>query len=389
MYFSNSYSNKRNYSSQASCHLKKYSSQPGNFPEIFTAETSSRRLNKLTPTAIGGDNIAGAGAELLYHIRETSIMGFAEVAKHLPFIHKLWNNTLRHIDKIKPDLVVVIDYPGFNLRLAKAVSKREIPVIYYISPQVWAWHQSRIKKIKRYTKEVLCILPFEEEWFRKRGVNARFVGHPLLDQIAKEKSTVLQSTPIRPSSASLVIGLFPGSRLQEVQRHLPVMIESVKKLRDKFPEIVAAVSIAPEIDMSPYRKVYDFEWLYWIGNRNHQLMNESDLLIMSSGTATLEATIFHTPMIVIYRLNSLSHRLGKLLIKVPYITIANLIANKRGVTELIQHDANANTIASEADTILSNPQQREATIQFLKNVTQRLGKPGASERAARIILEYL
>ncbi|MCK4715800.1 MAG: lipid-A-disaccharide synthase [Candidatus Marinimicrobia bacterium] len=340
-------------------------------------------------TAIGGDNMAGAGAELLYHIRETSIMGFAEVVKHLPFIRKLWKNTLRHIDKIKPDLVVVIDYPGFNLRLAKAVSKRNIPVIYYISPQVWAWHQSRIKKIKRYTKEVLCILPFEQEWFRKRGINARFVGHPLLDQITKEKNDNLQSSPIRPSSASLVIGLFPGSRLQEVQRHLPVMIDSVKKLRDKFPEIVAAVSIAPEIDMSAYRKVYDFEWLYWIENRNHQLMNESDLLIMSSGTATLEATIFNTPMIVIYRLNSLSYRLGKLLIKVPYITIANLIANKRGVTELIQHDANADTIASEAETILSNPQRRDETIQFLKNVTQRLGKPGASERAARIILEYI
>ncbi len=340
-------------------------------------------------TAIGGDNMAGAGAELLYHIRETSIMGFAEVVKHLPFIRKLWKNTLRHIDKIKPDLVVVIDYPGFNLRLSKAVSKRNIPVIYYISPQVWAWHQSRIKKIKRYTKEVLCILPFEEEWFRKRGVNARFVGHPLLDQIAKEKNTVLQSTSIRPSSTSLVIGLFPGSRFQEVQRHLPVMIESMKKLRDKFPEMVAAVSIAPEIDMSAYRKIYDFEWLHWIENNNHQFMKESDLLIMSSGTATLEATIFHTPMIVIYRLNSLSYRLGKLLIKVPYITIANLIANKRGVTELIQHDANADTIAGEAETILSNPQRRDETIQFLKNVTQRLGKPGASERAARTILEYL
>jgi len=350
-------------------------------------------IRKINPgieiTAIGGDNMAGAGAELLYHIRKTSIMGFAEVVKHLPFIRKMWKNTLRHIDKIKPDLVVVIDYPGFNLRLAKAVSKRKIPVIYYISPQVWAWHQSRIKKIKRFTKEVLCILPFEEEWFRKRGVNARFVGHPLLDQIAKEKNAMLQSASIRPSSASLVIGLFPGSRLQEVQRHLPVMIESVRKLRDKFPEIVAAVSIAPEIDMSAYKKVYDFEWFYWIENRNHQLMNESDLLIMSSGTATLEATIFHTPMIVIYRLNSLSYRLGKLLIKVPYITIANLIANKKGVTELIQHDANADTIAGEAETILSNPQRRDATIQFLKNVTQRLGKPGASERVARIILDYI
>ncbi|MCG2757948.1 MAG: hypothetical protein L6263_05895, partial [Desulfobacteraceae bacterium] len=164
---------------------------------------------------------------------------------------------------------------------------------------------------------------------------------------------------------------------------------SVRKLRGKFPEIIAAVSIASEIDMSAYRKVYDFEWLYWIENKNHQIIKESDLLIMSSGTATLEATIFHTPMIVIYRLNSLSYRLGKLLIKVPYITIANLIANKRGIIELIQHDANADTIASEAETILSNPQRRDATIQFLKNVTQRLGKPGASERAARIILEYI
>ncbi len=337
-------------------------------------------------TAIGGDNMSAAGAELLYHIRETSFMGFAEVIGHLPFLRKLWRETLRHIDQSKPNLVVVIDYPGLNLRLAKAISKRNITTIYYISPQVWAWHQSRVKKIKKYTKMVLCILPFEEEWLKNHGVNAKFVGHPLIDQISKEQ---FANESLRHRNYSHLIGLFPGSRSHEVHRHLPVMIEAVHLLRNEFPNLAAAIAIAPDIDMSSFRKDHDFEWLTWVRDRNHQLMREADLLIMSSGTATLEATIFKTPMVVIYRLSGFSYRLGKLLIRVPFITIANLIADQAGIPELIQHDANAEKISYEAKALLSSSQRRAEMIRFLEKVTEKLGIAGASETAAEIILSKL
>jgi len=344
---------------------------------------------EISISAVGGDNMSSSGATLLYHIRETSFMGFVEVVRHLPFIYKLWKKTLRHIDQSKPDLVVLIDYPGFNLRLAKAVTKRNIPVIYYISPQVWAWHQSRVKKIKKYTRIVLCILPFEEDWLKNHGVNAHFVGHPLIDQVAKIQTINPVSESIKPVNATPYIGLFPGSRRQEIQRHLPVMLETVHRLKENYPALHVAVSIAPDIDITAYKKQQNSEWIHWLKNRNHRIMQSANLLIMSSGTATLEASLFLTPLIVIYRLSPISYLMGKMLVKVPFISLANLIANRKGITELIQHEANPDNIVHEANILLSDSEYRAQMIQFLKEVNQQLGKPGTSNRTAEIILGFL
>jgi lipid-A-disaccharide synthase len=349
-------------------------------------------LKKLEPElnimAIGGDNMATAGAELIHHIRETSFMGFVEVIKHLPAVHRLWKTTLHHLDETKPSLAVVIDYPGFNLRLAKALTARQIPVIYYISPQVWAWRESRVKKIKQYTQQVLCILPFEEEWFQKRGVTAHFVGHPLLDQIAKEQPQNKVVQLLRPPDAKPFIGLFPGSRQQEVERHLPVMIDTISLLKKKFPAIKAAVAVAPEINIERFINDKD-DLCFWIKNHNHQLIQESDGLIMASGTATLEATIFQKPFTVIYKMSGISYWLGKRLVKVPFITIANLVAGQQVVTELIQTYASPANIANEMEAIILNQAYRERIVQSLSEVAHQLGEAGASERAARIILSYL
>ena len=344
---------------------------------------------EISISAIGGDNMSSSGATLLYHIRETSFMGFAEVVRHLPFIYRLWKKTLRHIEQTKPDLVVLIDYPGFNLRLARAVTRRNIPVIYYISPQVWAWHQSRVKKIKKYTRMVLCILPFEEKWLKNHGVNAKFVGHPLRDQIEKIHKSSSDDEETRPDNANPYIGLFPGSRRQEIQRHLPVMLETVHRLKKIYPALHVAISIAPDIDMTAYEKQQSSEWIHWLKNRNHRIMQSADLLIMSSGTATLEASLFLTPLIVIYRLSQISYLMGKMLVKVPFISLANLIANRKGITELIQHEANSNNIVHEANILLSDSEYRAQMIQFLTEVNQQLGKPGTSDRAAEIILNFL
>lgn len=339
----------------------------------------------LSVSAIGGDNMANAGAQLLFHIRETSFMGFAEVIKHLPFIARLFRRTMQFIDECRPDVVVLIDYPGFNLRLAKAVTRRNIPIVYYITPQVWAWHQSRVKKIRRYTRDVLCILPFEAPWFSKRGVKATFVGHPLLDQINSPEKT--EDNEFK--NGAPLIGLFPGSRRQEVEKHLPLMIATVKDLRAELPEMQAAVAVANDIDPCVYQENYRFDWLTWHKNRNRQLMAAADVLIMASGTATLEATIVNKPFVVIYRMAPLSYWLGKKVIKVPFIAIANLIAGKKIVTELIQHEASVENIAREVLRILRDQPYADEMRTALQNVNRQLGEPGASERAAGIILNYL
>jgi len=339
----------------------------------------------LPVSAIGGDNMANAGAQLLFHIRETSFMGFTEVIKHLPFIARLFRRTMQFIDECRPDVVVLIDYPGFNLRLAKAVTRRNIPIVYYITPQVWAWHQSRVKKIRRYTREVLCILPFEAPWFSKRGVKATFVGHPLLDQINSPERT--EDNEFK--NGAPLIGLFPGSRRQEVEKHLPLMIATVKDLRAELPEMQAAVAVANDIDPCVFQENYRFGWLTWHKNRNRQLMAAADVLIMASGTATLEATIVNKPFVVIYRMAPLSYWLGKKVIKVPFIAIANLIAGKKIVTELIQHEASVENIAREVLRILRDQPYADEMRTALQNVNRQLGEPGASARAARIILNYL
>lgn len=346
-------------------------------------------LKDLAPSleinAIGGDNMANAGAQLLFHIRETSFMGFAEVIRHLPFIAHLFHRTLQFIDEFKPGVVVLIDYPGFNLRLAKAVTRRKIPVVYYITPQVWAWHQSRVKIIRRYTREVLCILPFEAPWFIERGVKATFVGHPLLDQA----DLSIHPADFDFGKGTPRIGLFPGSRRQEVDKHLPLMILAVQILRREWPDLQAAVAGATDIDLQKYQNIYQFGWLTWHFNSTRALIEAADVLIMASGTATLEATIGNKPFVVIYRVSPLTYWLGKKLIKVPFISIANLIAGKKGITELIQKDASIVNIVCEVRRILTDQKYAEEMRVFLQNVNHQLGEPGASVRAAQIILNYL
>ena len=352
-----------------------------------------REIKNLHPelyiTAIGGDNISGTGAKLLYHIRDTAFMGFTEILKHLPFLWKVWRNTIDFIKTEKPNLVILIDYPGFNLRLARAAHKNGIPVIYYITPQVWAWHSSRVKKIKKYIKEVICIFPFEEPWFRKHGVNATFVGHPLLDIYDNKKKSIEPSSIIRTGNVSHLIGLFPGSRRQEVNRHLDIMVDSIKALRKNFPELKAVVAVAPDINTDDYESRLPYKWLQWIRGKNYEIMQQSDLLILSSGTSTVEAAIHQTPMVVIYRLSQISYWLGKLLIRVPYISMVNLISDIQVVPELIQHKASPENISIEAERILKNKKIENETKIFLKNFSSKIGPKGASRRAAEIIVHHI
>jgi len=340
-------------------------------------------------TAIGGDNMANAGAKLLFHIRDTSFMGFTEVVKHLPFILKLFKKTVHHLQNTQPDIVVLVDYPGFNLKLAKAATKLGIPVVYYISPTVWAWHQSRVKIIRKYTKQMLCILPFEEDWYRAHDVSAKFVGHPLLDQMKISTESIVDRTEPYNSTDPIRINLFPGSRKQEVERLLPIMIDAVHQLRQIYPNLRTSISVAPQIQYQTFREQYPDGWLEWISGKNEELMQSADVLIITSGTATLEATFYDTPMVVVYRMSPLNYRLGKLLVHVWSITIANLVAGKRIVPELVQEHATAEQIVVEVRKLLDNPDHLNEMRRSLRQVSERMGKPGASARTAETILSFL
>lgn len=335
--------------------------------------------------ANGGDNLKKAGAELLYHVNDISFMGFAEVIRHLPFIKKIFDNTVSYIEEKKIELVVLVDYPGFNLRLAQELKKREIPVIYYISPQIWAWHQSRIKIIKKCVQKVICILPFEPQWFLKHGVDAEYAGHPLMDKVISQDNTIVSGL----SKQERFIGLFPGSRVQELERHMDIMMAAANKIRTHHQEMKFVVAMAPGRDFSAYRQKYDFPWLHWVEGENDAIMQQADYLIMVSGTASLEAALIKTPMVIIYRTSIFTYILAKLVAKVDYIGLANLIADREGIRELIQQEVTPENIFQEVNDYLTNPDKKAEIEAFYHEVSEKIGGPGASRRAAEIILEYL
>ncbi|MBN2281441.1 MAG: lipid-A-disaccharide synthase [Candidatus Marinimicrobia bacterium] len=335
--------------------------------------------------ANGGDNMKEAGAELLYHINSISFMGFAEVIRHLPTIKKLFEETLKLILEKKVELVVLVDYPGFNLRLAKALHKHNIKVVYYIVPQIWAWHQSRVKLMEKYVDKAICILPFEPEWFLKHGVDAVYTGNPLMD-----KNPVTENQKINGlREGAPFIGLFPGSRRQELENHFDIMIESALKIRGKYEDMKFVVAMAPGLDFSSYEQKYSYDWLLWKKGQNDAIMQQAEYLIMVSGTASLEAALMGSPMLIIYRTSQITYYLAKKLARVEFIGLANIIAQRKGIHELIQHEVTAGNIFKEIDNLLQNPSERQRFETFYADVRQKIGGPGASQKTAKLILELL
>ncbi|MFP4546671.1 MAG: lipid-A-disaccharide synthase [Fidelibacterota bacterium] len=335
--------------------------------------------------ANGGDNMQKAGAKLLHHIDNLSFMGFAEVIKHLPFIKKIFNETLKFIDENKIDLVVLVDYPGFNLRLAKALKKRKLKVVYYICPQIWAWHQSRVKQVRRNVDKVICILPFEPEWYTKHGVDAVYGGNPLMDKEIFKGETPI--TGLAPEDR--FIGLFPGSRKQELENHLDVMIASAIKIRKKHPSLKFVIGMAPGQDFREYRAKYRYDWLKWVRGQNDAIIQQAEYLIMVSGTASLEAALLGTPMVIIYKTSFFTYYLAKLVAKIDFIGLANLIAGREGIHELIQKEVTPENIYQEVQAYLSSPTEKERFRNFYKEVQEKIGPAGASGKAAGIILSEL
>ncbi|MDX2245520.1 MAG: lipid-A-disaccharide synthase [Bacteroidia bacterium] len=334
------------------------------------------RYPQVQTRGVGGDKMAEQGTELIAHIRDINFMGFLEVIRNLQTIRKLFATVKNDILTWRPDAVVLVDYPGFNLRLAKFVKSLGITLFYYISPQIWAWKKGRVKIIRRYVDRMLVILPFEKDFYRKEGVEVDFVGHPLLDEISHSSGF--------SSGLNKVIALLPGSRKQEISRMLPVMLKMV----DRFPEYRFVIAGAPSQEENFYREIIQNAPAELVMNKTYDVLASAQAALVTSGTATLETALFNVPQVVCYRGSAFSYEIGKRLVKVSFISLVNLILNRSLVTELIQYDFQEDRLEAELRKILL-PEIRRQKQAGYEELHRKLGDGGASAKAAAIIAEYL
>ena len=329
-------------------------------------------------TGWGGEAMSSTGVNVTRHYRDLAYMGFVEVVKHLPDIIRNFIKCKAEIIQLNPDGLILVDYPGFNLRMATWAHRKNIPVYYYISPQLWAWHTSRVHKIKKAVRRMYVILPFEEAFYRKYGMEVLYIGHPLAMRVQKERNLI-------NDFKKGYIGLLPGSRKHEVELILPEMVALAKRLSE-FHFQVAAVKNLPA---ALYKKIIaDQKNIHLIEEGMHKILHESEAAIVTSGTATLETALTGTPQIVVYKGNPFSYQIAKRLISVPYISLVNLIAGKRLVPELIQKDCTPERMEQSLLEILEPVQYRRIQDGY-KEMQKLLTSGGGAELAAMDIISDL
>ena len=337
---------------------------------------------------IGGEKMRQRGMKTEYDISQMNFLGFSEVIKHLPFIKQVFRKIENLIRQRKPQLVILIDYPGFNLRLAKFAHTLGIKVLYYISPQVWAWGKGRVKKIAKYVDHMAVIFEFEREFFESHKIPVTFVGHPLLEslKIPQNKEDFFKQN--RLNSDNPVLALLAGSRNQEVQRLLPGMIDVAKSITEQLPNCQILISKADHVSNDLYKNI--------LGDLNccqisdtYSLMAHSTVMIVASGTATLESALVGTPFVMVYKLSSFSYLLGKLLVKLDHIAMANIVAEKRVIPEFIQNDFNVEKVVPILKKLFEDSSKREEMKSGFKDIKLKLGKPGAAKRVAELALSMV
>lgn len=327
-----------------------------------------------------------AGGNFTDWINEAAVVGLWEVLKHYPYFRRQFQQTLDQIAAAKPDAVVLIDYPGFNLRLAKELRQRSLggKIIYYISPQVWAWNRGRIPKMARWLDLMLCIFPFEAELYTQSGLRTVFVGHPMLETLAGQRTNAARDPNL--------IGLFPGSRAREVRKLLPIMLAVARELRTTRPELrfeIAAASETLAAQMRPTLRDGSLGGIRLVVGQAAQIMQRAAAGIVASGTATLEAAYFRLPFVLVYRVAALTYFAGRALIRVKHLGMPNVLANREIVPEFLQREARPAAIAAEVRALLENPARRERMLTDFDAVIDQLGAGGANETAAQAILETL
>ncbi len=345
-----------------------------------------RRQPECEIFGVGGDKMQAAGMDLTYHVRELSVMGFWEVIQHLPLLRSV-QQTLRFLVKIrKPDVLMLIDYPGFNLRFAQSAKELGMKIVYYISPQVWAWNPGRVKKMKGIVDKMLVVFPFEMELYRKRGIDAEFVGHPLLEVLHEPQGHGEFCTRYGFDPSKPILGLFPGSRRQEIERIFPAMLGAARMLHQQR-DVQIAVGVASVLDMEFVKSfVRDDFPVRLIQNATYDVMGNCTVALVTSGTATLETACFKTPMIVVYKTSLPTYLIGRLLVRIPNIGLVNIVAGERIVPELVQWSVTPQRLAAEAAALLKDAPQRERIAEKLAGVKARLGTAGASARVADTLI---
>ena len=338
---------------------------------------------------IGGPELRQAGVRILVDAAELTVVGITEVFSRLPGILKGMGTFKKALKIHQPDLLILIDFPDFNLRIAAAAKKLGIPVLYYISPQIWAWRQSRVKRIKRLVDHMAVILPFEQQFYVENDVPATFVGHPLLDTPLPSVEKALMAG----KEGKTTIGLVPGSREKEIARHLPVMLDTADILKDRLKHATFIISHARSVERKqleaivaghPCRMNVEI-----ISGGIETVFERSDVLVAASGTVTLQAAIHGAPMVIIYKVSPLSFLLGRALVRVPFIGLANLVAGRKLVPEFVQNDANAENIASALQDMLSDRNQLAELKKQLVDLRDVMGGGGASERVADLAIGML
>jgi lipid-A-disaccharide synthase len=347
--------------------------------------------NKIPNTefiGVGGDQLQREGVKLLFHISQLAILGFVEIIKHIPLIRKVFKQIKKEASK-GIDAVILVDYPGFNLRLAKTLKKQGIPVIYYICPQMWAWGENRIKKFKKIVDLPLVIFKFEESFFKKHGLNAYFVGHPLVDQLPKDSNNFKFLEKYVIPKDKEIVGLFPGSREIEVKRILPLMVDSIKELQ-KQREIIPVIAQASHLDKNLYDKyIQNSKNFILIKSDIYQLMQASHVALVASGTATLELGYLQTPSIVLYAVSPLTYWIGRSLVKIKNIALANIVMGKTVFPEFIQWKANTKNILNALNKLFTDEAYYQDVKSELNVIKKILGEPGATDRAATHVINFI
>jgi len=354
-----------------------------------------RALRSRDPRAvfqgIGGERMREAGVQTLFSSSQMAVVGLTEVFSRLRVIARAYWSLRSILKSQRPDLLVLIDYPDFNLHLARAAKSFGVPVLYYISPQVWAWRSGRVKKLASRVDRMAVILPFEEGFYRERGMEVEYVGHPLLDTVPRDlnREEILREMGL--AGRSPILGLLPGSRTEEVRNLLPVMIRAAEALRERHPGLICLLPLASTI---PADLVHSFTTpsslpVQVLSGDIYRLLSVCDLAFVASGTATLETAIMGVPMVILYRVSPLSFWLAKKVIRVPHIGLVNLIAGEGIVPELIQHDVTPERLAEEGLSILESRQRRESMVKKMMELRGRLGTNSASERTAAMALELM
>jgi len=334
---------------------------------------------------LGGDQVQAAGATLVAHVRDVAVVGLLEVLRHLGDLRAVFDRILAEADRVRPDVAVLVDYPDFNLRLAAQLHRRGIPVVYYVSPQVWAWRRGRLRQIRHHVSRMLVLFPFEEAIYREAGVPVTFVGHPLVERLRPVADRDAFLTEVGLDPARPVVAVLPGSRRKEVAHNLPPLTGAAAILRARRPEVQPAIAAAAGLAHDTFAA----SGMHVVRDRTHALMGAATVGIVASGTATVEAALLDLPMVVVYRISPLSYALGRPLVRLERFAMVNLIAGRDVVPELMQGAFRAERVAEETLRLLDDPARRDVMRRDLGDVRARLGGPGATGRAAEAVAAFL